>query len=802
MANKFFNNTHRLIGLILITAFVVSCGGGGDGGGTPGFVDLGKGFNKSRGFNDSVFAIVPASDKSGDVYIGGRFISYNDTAVNRLVRLNSDSSIDTDFNTQTEDGFSGYSYILSLALANDNSGDLYVGGFFTEYSGTDVNHLLRLNDDGSFDSGFDTVTDGGFNASVQAITLAADTTGDLYVGGQFTLYKGITINHLVRLNRDGSIDASFDTQTGGGFDATVQSITPAKDGSGDLYVGGQFTTYKGIAANGLVRLNNDGSIDNGFVTGTGFNGQVRSIAMESSGGIYVGGTFNLYNGTEANRMLRLKNDGSIDSNFLVGSGFNGQVQSIVTTDDTSGDVYVGGGYSSYNNIAVKTMVRLNSNGSIDSEFITGGGFNDWVQTIALAEDTSGDVYIGGDFTSHKSTAVNRMVRLDRDGRIDSGFNILTGSGFNLDVESIVPTTNGSGDVYVGGWFSLYNGTAVNNLVRLNSDGSLDNRFDTQTRKGFNGQVLSIALATDGSGDVYAGGGFTVYNSSTASSIVRLNNDGSLDENFFTGSGFNGEVFSLALARDNSGDIYVAGDFTSYNGTAVNYVVRLNSDGSIDNGFDTLGGNGFNARVRSIALATDNSGAVYVGGEFTSYNGTVVNRMLRLTSNGSIDTGFDSVSGKGFDNDVYHIVVATDGSADVYVAGNFSTYNDTLVDYLVRLNNDGSIDTDFNTQENGGFDDAVYSLALAVDGSGDIYIGGLFSSYNGVAANKLLRLNNNGSQDNDFKSMEGGGGFNHDVLSIATVTDGSDDIYVGGTFTSYNGTTVDTLVRLDADGSVD
>lgn len=802
MTNKLFINTLQLIVLMVMTITLAACGGGG-GSETPTSIsDLGAGFNKARGFNDGVSSVAAAEDGSGDVYVGGRFISYNNTTVNRLVRLNSDSSIDTDFNTSTEGGINGFGYVLSIAAANSSSGDVYVGGFFTEYNHTAVNHLVRLNSDGNIDSAFDTITGGGFNASVEIIVPATDSSGDVYVGGDFTRYNGVTINHLVRLNSDGSIDTGFDTQTGGGFDANVLSIAPTMDGSGDVYVGGQFSTYKGVAANALVRLNSDGSIDNGFITGTGFNGQVRSIAANDSGTVYIGGTFTLYNGTAVNRMLRLNNDGSIDNNFFVGNGFDGQVQSIATAKDSSGDVYVGGGYFSYNDVPVNSLVRLNSNGSMDSEFITGGGFNDWVQSIALATDGSSDVYIGGDFTSHKSAAVNRMVRLEDDGRIDIDFSIPIGSGFNLDVETIVPTTDGSGSVYVGGWFSLYNGSAVKSMVRLNNYGILDSDFDTQTKKGFNGPVLDIALATDDSGDVYAGGGFTVYNSSIASSLVRLNSDGNLDKDFFTGSGFNGKVLSIALAPDDSGDIYVGGEFTSYNGTAVNYIVRLNNDGSIDNNFATLSGNDFNNTVHSIVTATDGSGDVYIGGRFTSFNNTAVNRLVRLNSDGSIDNGFDTLIGNGFDSSVLNIAMSKDGSNDVYIGGEFSSYNNITVESLVRLNNDGSIDNGFDTQTNGGFDDTVRSIAPAIDGSTDIYVGGLFTSYHTTAVNKLVRLNSDGSLDSDFDSMSGTSGFNHDVLSIAPVTDGSDDVYVGGTFTSYNGITIDTMVRLDSDGSVD
>src|SRR5436853_27195 len=71
---------------------------------------------------------------------------------------------------------------------------------------------------------------------------------------------------------------------------------------------------------------------------------------------------------------------------------------------------------------------------------------------------------------------------------------------------------------------------------------------------FNNTVLSIASAGDGSGDVYVGGAFTNYNGTQANDLVRLNVDGTVDQAFTTGTGFNNTVFSIAPAGDRSGDL--------------------------------------------------------------------------------------------------------------------------------------------------------------------------------------------------------------------------------------------------------
>lgn len=352
-----------------------------------------------------------------------------------------------------------------------------------------------------------------------------------------------------------------------GFNSTVSSIAPALDGSDDVYVGGVFTIYKNSEASRIARLNNDGSLDTGFVTGTGFDDRTRTVspANDGSGDVYVGGSFTSYNGTAVGYIARLNLDGSLDTAFDSGTGFNNTVKIIVPATDGSGDIYVGGSFTDYNSTVVGNgVVRLNDDGSLDLGFSTGSGWGE--DSIALATDGSGDVYVA------RSSGPG-IVRLNSDGFIDAGFN--TGlTGFNDEVRAIAAATDGSGDVYAAGYFSDYNGTIKNGLARLNSDGSLDAGFVTDA--GFVGWGNFITPAIDGSGDIYVDRNFV-------GEIVRLNNDGSLDPGFEIGiglSGFNDSPDCVALATDGSGDVYVGGGFTAFDvfSTAAR-MVRLTGGGA-------------------------------------------------------------------------------------------------------------------------------------------------------------------------------------------------------------------------------
>ena len=368
-------------------------------------------------------------------------------------------------------------------------------------------------------------------------------------------------------------------------------------------------------------------------------------------------------------------------------GFDRPVTSLAPTSDGSDDIYVGGWFAKYKKFDAYHITRFNSNGSFDTSFVTGTGFNTDPETIAPANDGSGDVYFGGrGFWNYNGTDISNIVRLNLDGTLDSTFDAGTGffngTGSNNDVYIIVPANDGSGDVYVGGNFTRYNGTDVGSgLVRLNKDGSIDVAFDTGLA-GFDGSVQAIAVATDGSGDVYAGGFFTNYKGSTANYITRLNSDGSLDSTFDTGSGFDRSVSAIAVATDGSGDVYVGGGFSDYKGMGTTGIVRLNSDGSIDMGF--VAGAEFEGVIEIITVAIDGSGDIYTD---TKDKGQIV----RLNNDGSIDVGFDTGSGfSTFFLGVTSIALATDGSGDIYVGGDMSHYKSSSVDYLVRLTSGGTL----------------------------------------------------------------------------------------------------------------
>ena len=316
-------------------------------------------------------------------------------------------------------------------------------------------------------------------------------------------------------------------------------------------------------------------------------------------------------------------------------------------------------------------------------------------------------------------------------------------------------------------------------------GERDTTFDTGVPyNGFNNYIYTSAIQADGK--ILLGGGFTKYQGVKSNGLIRLNIDGTKDNSFNIGDGFylpnsDNDSGVGAITVQSDGKILVGGYFTEYNGEIVNRIVRLNSDGSRDAGFNTM--NAFTQYSEIYSIVTQNDGKILVGGVFTEYNGETVNHLIRLNNDGARDTSFQVLN--GFDDHVINISIQSDGK--ILVGGYFNEYNGEEVGYgIIRLNSDGGHDISFDTEN--GFNDGVLTLTQQADGK--ILVGGFFTQYKGETANRIIRLNSDGSRDTSFDT---GTGFNSGLRTFTIQTDGK--IIVGGSFESYKDKPAAYLIRV-------
>src|SRR5207244_3786034 len=247
-------------------------------------------------------------------------------------------------------------------------------------------------------------------------------------GGQFTNFNGTAIKNVARLNADGSIDPSFNPGTGPNF--SVNALAVQSDGK--IVIGGGFSNVNGTARKGIARLNADGSLDTSFNPGSGtdFN-SVSTLALQTDGNILIGGLFNSDNGATQNSLARLNANGYLDSSFnpsATRGTFAGGAFCVALQPD--GKIVIMGGFTNVNGTARTAIARLNADGSLDTSFNPGSGANNST-VIAVALQTDGKVIIGARFTTVDGTGRNGIARVNSDGSLDISFN--PGSGTDVDV---------------------------------------------------------------------------------------------------------------------------------------------------------------------------------------------------------------------------------------------------------------------------------------------------------------------------------------------------------------------------------
>jgi uncharacterized delta-60 repeat protein len=445
-------------------------------------------------------------------------VAQNNITSQGLIRLNPNGSIDSTFNIGT--GFFGGNY-YSLDFQTD--GKMLIGGSFTSYKGITANRLIRLNSNGSIDTSFNIGV--GFNSGV--IEPAIQSDGKILIAGDFTTFNGLVKNRLVRLNTDGLKDTTFNIRNPSqtylpytGFDTGgVGPIAVQTDGK--ILVGGSFTTFNNVAQNRIIRLNTDGTKDATFNVGTGFDSNVIQILLQPDGKILVTGPFNSYNGVAKKKLIRLNQDGSIDSSLIT---FNSPDYAKIALQP-DGKIIIG----SFNG----ALSRLNPDGTNDVFFNVGSGLNNRVFKIIIQPDNK--ILVGGSFTTYNGLSQLGLIRFNPDGSKDTSFNI-GGIGIgNVSAGGVSDIAQQSdGKILICGGISNYNGTIQQGLIRLMSDGSIDTSFlfgDTITSSAFpNGIIYSIAIKSNG--NIFAGGSFRNYFNYASSGLVGIRGNAILSNEDF------------------------------------------------------------------------------------------------------------------------------------------------------------------------------------------------------------------------------------------------------------------------------
>jgi uncharacterized delta-60 repeat protein len=215
-------------------------------------------------------------------------------------------------------------------------------------------YVARLNDNGSVDTSFNPNP----NAEVDSCLLEDD--GRILIAGAFTTLApnggpSVTRNHIARLNKDGTVDSSFDPNP----NDVVRSIALQEDGK--ILISGMFGSLKpnggsSVKRSGVARLNKDGTVDSFNPADPALDMQVNTFAIQADGEILMGGNFkSLLNGpspVSRRNIARLKMDGSIDS---FNPNADGYLNSMLVQRD--GKIIVSGGFDAFSPAAGTNVPR-------------------------------------------------------------------------------------------------------------------------------------------------------------------------------------------------------------------------------------------------------------------------------------------------------------------------------------------------------------------------------------------------------------------------------------------------------------
>jgi hypothetical protein len=396
-----------------------------------------------------------------------------------------------------EEGIPGDGIISKTFQSNQSSSTEHILGLSSD---------LNLIDEGLYPSSpWDFMS--GFNQAV--ISTSVQSTGKIIVAGDFTQYRGVTCSTIVRLLTNGDLDPTFNvtlgtySQTYTGINKILvnsKEVFPNDDDK--IYVVGSHTG----GLEGIKRLNPNGDVDlNAFVLGgfTGFNNQVKDIKVGIFGDIYLCGYFTTYNGTSGiNGVVKLNYDGDVDPGFTSGTGFTGGFAECIL--ESSGSVYVGGSFTSYRGTSANKFAPIKFDGTFETGFVIGSAFDGYVSDIAEFNSSIGVI---GVFSTYNGTSVNQIVALSYTGSINTYSDF--GTGFTGGAPVCFRTENIS-DFYVGGSFDSYNGVTSSNIIKLNADGSI---MSSSTTHVLNGLVTCISLVDND--NIVIGGYFTNYDNSVA-----------------------------------------------------------------------------------------------------------------------------------------------------------------------------------------------------------------------------------------------------------------------------------------------
>ena len=672
---------------------------------------LDNSFNPAIGFAGRI--ITAAKQPDGKIIVGGLFANAGGVTCSNVARFLENGALDPAFALPVVNNA-----VTEIALQPD--GKIIIAGTFTNINGTARSRIARLNANGSLDASFN--VPGEFNSNI--LTIAVQSTGSILVGGDFSFFNAAARVNLARLEPNGALDPSFTSQVGG-FGTSVTHIAVAPDDN--IFVAGNYTQIGGVARTNLAKLDSDGTVIQEFNASIS-SGTVNETQVLADGKLMIGGRVSI--GPTLIHIARLNYNGTLDNTFAADARINSWVSGFTLHPD--GRIFVYG--SSFMNSStgeIKNLFMLNPTGAVDESFSISSMRNQ-TSFAKVFVQADGKIILVGEFQRINGVARFSLARVDATGAVDQTYTAYTVTkGFQTGSTISTMAFQPDGKILVGGNFVQVAGKPRRSLARLTADGQLDESFNQPdilfTENTSTAYLNAIALQPDGK--ILIAGDFSSVNGQPRNAMVRLNPDGTLDPSFNIGFGPSLPIWSITLQAD--GKILIGGQFGFISGTQRKLVARLNSDGTIDTSFDANASLDVGAG-KKIIIQPDNK--ILVTGVWQNSNNQW-RGMIRLNMDGTRDNSFNVLTNdQGPDMELL-----PDGK--IFIGGFFSSVNGTARAGVARLNADGSLD---NTFAGGGVNNGINAVARAANGK--YIVAGQFSLAQGQPRAGLAAFNSDGSLD--------------------------------------------------------
>lgn len=648
-------------------------------------------------WNPSTNGIVNALavDASGAVYAGGRFTTMGGLPRNRIAKLSGSGtgSVDASWNPSANGD------VLALAMAP--GGALIVAGRFSFIGGQVRTSIARLATTGA--GAADTVWSPFANAWVES--LAVDATGAVYAGGLFTTIGGQPRAYIARLSGSGTGNA--DPTWNPAPNGAVNDL--ALDPGGALFAGGVFSAIGGASRSYLAKLSVAGTGNADPSWNPSPDNIPEALAVDASGGLYVGGQFSFIGGQPRDHVARLSTSGTgaADSGWQASANLGPQAF-IIGSDGT---VHMGGAFSVVGGQSRIGIAQVSSNGQVigmPADVVLPG------YVTASAVQANGGLIVAGAFSKANGQTRYGLLRLNPDRTLDPDW------APAVDGWVSALAVNALGEVYAGGRFTSIGGQPFARLARLAADGN--GAADPIWNPAPDGEVTSIAL--DGSGSVHVGGGFSSIGGEARSFLARLSASGSGAADPAWNPSADDTVSTLGF--DASGRLYAGGKFTLIGGQSHNRIARFLPGGSATP--DSLWNPSANWTVETLVV--DDSGAVYAGGYFSHMNDQPRSGIAKLAgTDGNLDPAWNPTASGGV------LALLLDGNGFVCAGGDFTEIGGLARSYLARLSVDGAGDADpaWSPSPNSIVE------SLSIHNEGLLHVGGFFTAMGSTTRHGIAAL---------------------------------------------------------------